>query len=79
MWVLLITAHQEQLLYPLNFLSAGNYNAEIYKDAPDAVNNPNKFIKETKEINSSDKLTLNLPAGGGEVIRLRINNQINSQ
>ena len=63
----------------LNFLSAGNYRAEIYKDAPDAVNNPNSLVKEIKQINSSDKLTLNLPAGGGEVIRLRINNQINSQ
>src|SRR5664279_3281637 len=58
---------------PLNFLSAGNYEAEIYKDAPDAVNNPNLLVKEKKEVNSSGTLQLNLPDGGGEVIRLRIN------
>jgi alpha-glucosidase len=55
---------------PLNFLSAGTYHAEIYKDEPDAVNNPNRLIKETKDVNSSDKLEVNLPAGGGQVIRL---------
>ncbi len=58
----------------LNFLSEGNYKAEIYKDAPDAVNNPNSLIKEIRQLNSTGKLMLNLPAGGGEVIRLRISN-----
>ncbi len=56
---------------PLNFLGAGNYQAEIYKDAPDAVNNPNKLIKEAKEVNSKSTFELNLPAGGGEVIKLQ--------
>ncbi len=56
---------------PLNFLPAGNYQAEIYKDGPDAVNNPNVLVKETKDLNSQDNLTLELPAGGGEVIRLQ--------
>ncbi len=55
-----------------DFLPPGNYHAEIYKDAPDAVNNPDKLIKETKDFNSSDKMILNLPAGGGVVIKLRI-------
>lgn len=54
----------------LDFLSAGNYRAEIYKDAPDAVNNPNKLVKETKMIISSDRLVMNLAAGGGEVIKI---------
>lgn len=56
----------------LDFLPAGNYNAEIYKDAPNAVNNPNKLIKETREVNASGKLVLDLSAGGGEVIRLQV-------
>jgi alpha-glucosidase len=55
---------------PLDFLAAGNYNADIYKDAPDAVNNPNLLVKETKQVRANDKLVLNLPAGGGEVIKL---------
>ncbi|MEP7253415.1 MAG: glycoside hydrolase family 97 protein [Ginsengibacter sp.] len=55
---------------PLNFLSAGKYTAEIYRDGPDAVNHPNKLVMETKEVNAQAKLTLELPAGGGEVIKL---------
>ncbi len=56
---------------PLSFLPAGNYQAEIYKDGSDAVNNPNVLVKETKELNSQSNLTLDLPAGGGQVIRLQ--------
>ena len=58
---------------PLDFLPPGNYNATIYRDGPDAVNNPNTLIKETKTVTLSDKLEFDLPAGGGEVIRLEIN------
>ncbi len=54
----------------LDFLPAGNYQAEIYKDAPDAVNNPNLLVTETRQVNSKSKLELVLPAGGGQVIRL---------
>ncbi len=57
---------------PLDFLPAGSYHATIYRDAPDAVNNPDKLTKETKEFNSSEKLVLNLPAGGGAVIKLQV-------
>ncbi len=57
---------------PLDFLSAGNYRGEIYKDAADAVNNPNKLIKETKEVTSTGKLVLDLPAGGGAVMKLQV-------
>ena len=56
----------------LNFLPAGSYSAEIYRDAPDAVNNPNKLVKEVREVKPSDKLMINLTAGGGEVIRLKV-------
>jgi alpha-glucosidase len=58
---------------PLNFLPAGNYSATIYRDGSDAVNNPNRLIQETKAVSPLDKLVLDLPAGGGEVIRLQIN------
>lgn len=54
----------------LDFLPAGNYQAEIYKDAPDAVNHPNLLVKEANQVNSKSKLALVLPAGGGQVIRL---------
>ncbi len=54
----------------LDFLPAGNYRAEIYRDGPDAVNNPNVLVKESKEVNSGSKLVFDLPAGGGEVVRI---------
>jgi alpha-glucosidase len=63
-----------QVTIPLNFLPAGIYTAEIYKDGPDAVNKPNILIKETQVVNSTDKMILSLAAGGGEVIKLRIKN-----
>ncbi|MBA3675662.1 MAG: glycoside hydrolase family 97 catalytic domain-containing protein, partial [Chitinophagaceae bacterium] len=56
----------------LSFLPVGKYYAEIYKDVPDAVNHPNNLIKETKEVDATDTLVLNLANGGGEVMRLRI-------
>lgn len=63
-----------KVTFPLDFLPPGNYYAEIYKDAPDAANNPNNLLKETKYVHSSDNMILNLPAGGGVAIRLRISN-----
>ncbi|MDB5279641.1 MAG: glycoside hydrolase [Ferruginibacter sp.] len=60
---------------PLNFLAAGKYNATIYKDGPNAVNNPNFLIIENKFVTASDKLEFNLPSGGGAVIKLNINNK----
>jgi alpha-glucosidase len=58
----------------LNFLPAGTYRAEIYRDVTDALHHPNELIKETKEVTSNDKMVLDLPDGGGEVVRLRVSN-----
>ena len=55
---------------PLDFLKKGNFSAEIYKDAPDAVNHPNQLLKETKQLTSKDKLDFDLPSGGGVVVRI---------
>ncbi|MCY7423292.1 MAG: glycoside hydrolase family 97 protein, partial [Chitinophagaceae bacterium] len=60
---------EKTVTVPLKFLSAGNYHATIYKDAADAVNHPNNLIKEEKTVNSSESITIDLPSGGGEVIR----------
>jgi alpha-glucosidase len=57
---------------PLNFLSTGKYLATIYKDGENAVNHPNALIKEIKEVQSSDELKFDLPAGGGVVIKLQL-------
>jgi alpha-glucosidase len=54
----------------LNFLSPGNYTAELYTDAEDAAKNPNHLTKQIKTVSSKDILTLKLAAGGGQVMRL---------
>jgi alpha-glucosidase len=54
----------------LDFLSPGNYTAEIYTDAPDVAENPNHLNKDTKIVSEDDVLTLKLGAGGGQVTRL---------
>lgn len=54
----------------LDFLSPGNYTAEIYTDAPDVAENPNHLDKETKTVSKDDVLSLKLGAGGGQVMRL---------
>ena len=59
---------------PMDFLEDGTYDATIYREGPDAVNNPNFLIKETRTLTASDKLVINLPAGGGEVIKLQKRN-----
>ncbi|MGN6438068.1 MAG: glycoside hydrolase family 97 protein [Agriterribacter sp.] len=56
---------------PLNFLPAGNYEATIYSDAPDATEFPNHLIKTTQQLSSSGNLVMQLVAGGGQVVKLR--------
>ncbi len=55
---------------PLSFLSDGNYQAEIYVDAPDNDPNPNHLVKTTKEVTKKEVMTINFQAGGGQVMRL---------
>ncbi len=55
---------------PLNFLPFGKYKAEIYTDAEDAEENPNRLLKQSKEVTRADILTLRLAAGGGQVTKL---------
>ena len=63
---------QRTVSIPLDFLGPHHYEAERYRDAPDAGNNPNKLIKETTPLKSSEKLILHLAAGGGEVLHLQV-------
>ena len=55
---------------PLDFLSAGNYTAEIYTDAADAAENPNHLTKKSQTVGKADVLTIELAAGGGQVMKL---------
>ena len=55
---------------PLNFLSSGNYTAELYFDSPGVAQNPNLLNKQERTVNNSDVITIKLAAGGGAAMRL---------
>ncbi len=66
-----ITDHSSRLLnIPLGFLGDGKYTAEIYSDATDVNENPNHLIKQTKTVTKKDVITIQVAAGGGEVMRI---------
>ena len=69
-----ITNHEpRQLQIPMNFLSTGNYSAEIYTDAPDTRQYPNHLNKETRILTNADTVSIHIAAGGGSVMHLKRN------
>lgn len=55
----------------LDFLSEGDYVAEIYSDADDANRHPDHLAKTSRAVKRGDKITLRLAAGGGAAVHLR--------
>lgn len=58
----------------LDFLqNSVNYEAQIYKDAPDAdfETNPEAYVIEEKQVKKGDKLMLKMARGGGVAIRFK--------
>lgn len=62
-----------RLEVPLDFLGAGDWMAEIYRDADDAHwrSNPYATIVEQIEVGSGDRLVLPLAPSGGAAVRFR--------
>jgi alpha-glucosidase len=59
---------------PLDFLERGRrYEAQIYRDAPDAdyLKNPGALVIEKRRVTSKDRIDASLAAGGGLAIRFR--------
>jgi alpha-glucosidase len=56
---------------PLSFLPAGNYEATIYADAPDADKDPNHLVVVTRTVGPADSVRLSMAGGGGQAIRIR--------
>jgi alpha-glucosidase len=54
----------------LDFLSEGDYRAELYADAADAAQNPNHVKKNERNVKKSEILTIGFAPGGGQVMRL---------
>ncbi len=61
----------KEVSLPLSFLPSGAYAATIYSDAPDAAQNPDHLLMETRILQTRDTLTLKLAPGGGQVMRLK--------
>ncbi len=69
-----ITNHEtRQLTISADFLREGNYDVDIYTDAPDARQNPNHLAKQTRAVNNKDKIAIELASGGGMVMHVRRN------
>lgn len=57
------------LRVPLNFLSSGTYQAEVYEDGPNAATDPKQVVIRKKVVRKGETLMLNLAPGGGCAIR----------
>jgi alpha-glucosidase len=58
------------LTFSFSFLDAGNYIAELWKDAPDSDIHPDHLVKESIKISNQDNIDLNLAPGGGFVLHI---------
>jgi alpha-glucosidase len=64
-----------KLTIPLDFLERGkNYEAQIYRDGPDAdyLTNPTSLVIEKRRVSSKDRIEASLAAGGGLAVRFRV-------
>jgi alpha-glucosidase len=55
---------------PLSFLGVGAWEADIYKDGPNADRAAVDYAREKRAVGSSDRLRIHLAPGGGFVMRL---------
>jgi alpha-glucosidase len=62
---------QRQITIDLKFLSKGEYFAQIFRDASDVAEYPNKMIAEEKVVTANDSLNFTMAGGGGYAVHLR--------
>jgi len=65
-----MSARSRDVIVPLSCLGRGRFTARIWRDAPDAAQNPNHLFRETKAVSRADTLSLHVAAGGGFVIEV---------
>lgn len=64
-------AEARSLEIPLSFLGPGKYEAEIWADAYEAADYPDRLMKQKHVVTASDTLTATMAEGGGYIARLR--------
>ena len=60
---------RRDLALPLSFLGGGPFTVKVWKDAPDAENDPNHLTTESRKARSADTLKIHLALDGGFVAR----------
>lgn len=61
---------ERSVSFKTDFLSDGNYIAEIYSDANDTDSNPNNLVKRTMKIDKKSTIELQLANSGGAAIHI---------
>lgn len=61
---------ERSVSFKTDFLSDGNYIAEIYSDADDTDSNPNHLVKRTMKIDKKSTIELQLANSGGAAIHI---------
>ena len=61
----------------LNFLEAGNYIAEVYADAPDAAQFPQKVTIQAIKVKPGSMFKINMVSGGGVAVHFKKVNEKN--
>jgi len=61
---------ERDLTLNLSFLSEGSFKAEIFKDGVNADRMASDYIREVREVSSTESLTLHLAPGGGFAVSL---------
>jgi len=62
---------ERELAIPLDFLGKGSYEAEIWMDAYESGEYPDRLMKTKKTVTADDVIQANLASGGGHVMVLR--------
>jgi len=55
----------------LSFLGAGTFDADLYRDGPNADRAGVDYVRETRAVTAADRLKVHLAPGGGFAARLR--------
>jgi alpha-glucosidase len=55
--------------FKADFLSAGEWRAEIFRDADDSATEPTHYVHEEKDVRPGETLAFRMAPGGGFVVR----------
>jgi len=55
----------------LSFLGPGTFEADLFRDGPNADRAGVDYVRETRAVTAADRLTIHLAPGGGFAARLR--------